>query len=308
MAYHFEGMDVGNFDPNYSLLDFKRVYTKWDSAFEEKGWVSIFLGNHDQPRMLSHWGSDDPRYREAASKMLTTFLLTMRGTPYCYYGDELGMSNIRFDRISDYRDIATINKFKHISQTGGDTTAFIEEQKRSARDNGRTPFQWDDSPNAGFTTGTPWLKVNPDYLKVNAAAQEKDEFSVLSYFRKAVQLRKSNPALVYGRYTILDRENPGVYAYIREDGQKKFLVLLNFKSAPGSFVLPSDIDLTRTKVVLSNYPEAGGAGRGAESANGGAAGAAQSANGGQPATGGVQSASGTQPLRPYEAVVYELVQ
>lgn len=272
MAYHFEGMDVGNFDPNYSLLDFKRVYTKWDSAFEEKGWVSIYLGNHDQPRMLSHWGNDDPQYREASSKMLTTFLLTMRGTPYCYYGDELGMSNIRFDKISDYRDIATINKFKHIRQTGGDTAAFIQEQKRSARDNGRTPFQWDDSPNAGFTTGTPWLKVNPDYLTVNAAAQEKDESSVLSYFKKAVQLRKSNPALVYGRYTILDRDNPGVYAYTREDGQKKFLILLNFKRTPGSFVLPADIDMARAKPVLSNYPAAGGA----------------------------------QSLRPYEAVVYEL--
>jgi len=285
MAYHFEGMDVGHFDPNYSLLDFKKVYTKWDSAFEEKGWVSIYLGNHDQPRMLSHWGSDDPRYRDASSKMLTTFLLTMRGTPYCYYGDELGMSNIKFDRISDYRDIATINKFMHLRQTGGDTAAFIEEQKRSARDNGRTPFQWDGSANAGFTMGIPWLKVNPDHVSVNAAAEEKDTSSVLSYFRKAVQLRKSNPTLVYGRYTILDRENPGVYAYTREDGQKKFLILLNFKNTPGSFVLPGDIDLSRAKPVLSNYPASGGA---------------QATVGDKPTPGG------PQPLRPFEAVVYEL--
>ena len=272
MAYHFEGMDVGNFDPNYSLLDFKQVYTKWDSAFEDKGWVSVYLGNHDQPRMLSHWGNDEPKFREASSKMLTTFLMTMRGTPYCYYGDELGMSNIRFDRISDYRDIATINRFMHLRQSGGDTSAFLREQQRSARDNGRTPFQWDDGPNAGFTRGIPWLKVNPDYVTVNAAAEEKDTASVLSYFRKAVRLRKSNPTLVYGRYTILDRNNPAVYAYTREDGQKKFLILLNFKNTPGSLVLPADIDLSRATPVLSNYP----------------------------------AAAGPRPLRPYEAVVYEL--
>jgi oligo-1,6-glucosidase len=217
--------------------------------------------------------------------MLTTFLLTMRGTPYCYYGDELGMSNIKFDRISDYRDIATINKFMYLRQTGGDTAAFIEEQKRSARDNGRTPFQWDGSANGGFTMGIPWLKVNPDYVSVNAAAEEKDASSVLSYFRKAVQLRKSNPTLVYGRYTILDRENPGVYAYTREDGQKKFLILLNFKNTPGSFVLPGDIDLFRAKPVLSNYPASGGA---------------QATVGDKPKSGG------PQPLRPFEALVYEL--
>ena len=272
MAYHFEGMDVGNFDPNYSLLDFKQVYTKWDSAFEDKGWVSVYLGNHDQPRMLSHWGNDEPKFREASSKMLTTFLMTMRGTPYCYYGDELGMSNIRFDSIGDYRDIATINRFMHLRQSGGDTSAFLREQQRSARDNGRTPFQWDDGPNAGFTRGIPWLKVNPDYVTVNAAAEERDTASVLSYFRKAVRLRKSNPALVYGRYTILDRNNPAVYAYTREDGQKKFLILLNFKNTPGSLVLPADIDLSRATPVLSNYP----------------------------------AAAGPRPLRPYEAVVYEL--
>jgi len=160
----------------------------------------------------------------------------------------------------------------HLRQSGGDTSAFLREQQRSARDNGRTPFQWDDGPNAGFTRGIPWLKVNPDYVTVNAAAEERDTASVLSYFRKAVRLRKSNPALVYGRYTILDRNNPAVYAYTREDGQKKFLILLNFKNTPGSLVLPADIDLSRATPVLSNYP----------------------------------AAAGPRPLRPYEAVVYEL--
>jgi oligo-1,6-glucosidase len=254
MAYHFEGMDVGNFDPNYSLPDFKKVYSKWDSAFAEKGWISIFLGNHDQPRMVSHWGNDDPRYLEASAKMLTTFLMTMRGTPYCYYGDELGMSNIKFDKMSDYRDIATLNKYLSLRQTGGDTASFIEFQKRSSRDNGRTPFQWDNSTNAGFTTGTPWIKVNPGYPAVNAAAEEKDSNSVLNYFKKAIRLRKLNLTMVYGNYTLLDRDNSSVYAYTREGEGKKFLVLLNFKSSPATVVLPPGINLSKATLVLQNYP------------------------------------------------------
>lgn len=269
MAYHFEGMDIGN-KPEYSLLDFKKVYSKWDSTFAEKGWVSIFLGNHDQPRMVSHWGDDSPAFRELSSKMLTTFIMTMRGTPYSYYGDELGMSNIKFDKISDYRDISTLNRFRHLVMGGGDTTAFLQEQKRTARDNGRTPFQWDSSANAGFTTGTPWIKVNPDYLSVNAAAQENNPNSILNYFRKAVQLRKENQLLVYGKYTLLDKDNPDIYAYTRELAGKKMLILLNFKSKKAS--ISTGIDFSKAKLLLSNY----------------------------------SSPSRDGSLQPYEAAVYEL--
>jgi oligo-1,6-glucosidase len=195
---------------------------------------------------------------------------TMRGTPYCYYGDELGMSNIRFDRIGDYRDIATINKFKHLVMEGADTTSFLQEQKRTSRDNGRTSFQWDNSPNAGFTTGTPWIRVHRDYPSVNAAAQEKDPGSVLNYFRKAVQLRKANPVLVYGKYTLLDKDNADVYAYTRELDGRRLLVLLNFKGKNSS--VKTDIDLSKAKPLLDNY----------------------------------STSSGDGYLRPFEAVVYEL--
>ena len=270
MAYHFEGMGVGNFNPNYSLTDFKNVYTKWDSAFTEKGWVSIFLGNHDQPRMVSHWGNDSPAFREVSSKMLTTFIMTMRGTPYYYNGDELGMVNIKFDKIGDYRDIATINSYKHLKAQGGDTAAFLEAEKRSSRDNGRTPFQWDGSANAGFTTGTPWINVNPDYKAINAAAQEGDPNSVLNYFRKVVKLRKENLVLVYGSYKVLDRYNPDVYAYTRTLNDKKILVLLNFKSRAAA--AKTGIDLSNTKILLGNYPN--------------------------------PSKDGS--LKPYEAVIYEI--
>jgi oligo-1,6-glucosidase len=245
MLYHFEGMGLGYLpgkfktpDPNgYNLVEFKKIYSKWDSVFAEKGWGTVYLGNHDQPRMVTRWGNDAPEFREASSKMLTTFLMTMRATPYYYSGDELGMNNIKFDSIGDYKDIESINMYQQIKNKRGDLNEFIEAQKISARDNGRTPFQWDDSPNAGFSTATPWLKVNPNYTTVNVAAQEKDSNSVLNYFRKVVRLRKEKPVLVYGKYTLLDKDNPYVYAYTRELNGEKLLVLLNFSKEKISYEL-----------------------------------------------------------------------
>jgi oligo-1,6-glucosidase len=251
MAYHFEGMDIGNDPKGYKLLDFKKVYTRWDSAFARQGWLAIFLANHDVPRMVSKFGNDQPAFRQASSKMLTTFILTMRGTPFYYNGDELGMANIRFDKIEDYRDIATINGYKNIQKKGGDLQQFMATQKFISRDNARTPFQWDNTAQAGFTTGTPWIKVNPDYKTVNQAAEEKDPHSVLNYFRSMVRLRKENPVLVYGKYTLLDKDNPDVYAYTRESGSKKVLVLLNFTSKPAR--ANTGIDLGQAKVLLGNY-------------------------------------------------------
>ena len=184
--------------------------------------------------------------------MLTTFLLTMRGTIYYYFGDELGMTNIRFDQIADYRDIMTINLHKLISSEGGDLCEFMESQKIIGRDNGRTPFQWDDTKNAGFTTGAPWLKVNPNYLTLNAVAQENDPHSCLNYFRRAIKLRKGTPALLYGRYTLLDKDNRQVFAYSRELEGKKLLILLNFKAHEAT--AQTGLDLSHAKIVLGNYP------------------------------------------------------
>ncbi|HLI92884.1 MAG TPA: alpha-glucosidase [Puia sp.] len=254
MAYPFDGIDLGHGTRDYSLREFKQVYSKWDSAFEEQGWLAIFLANHDQPRMVSHWGDDSPEFRVPSSKMLTTFIMTMRGTPYYYNGDEIGMRNIRFDNIEDYRDIGTINKYQEIKNKGGDLKAFLERQKNVSRDNSRTPFQWDNTANAGFSSGTPWIKVNPDYTHINAAAEEKDPQSVLNYFRRAVALRKNNPALVYGRYTLLDPDNPDVYAYTREGLGKKMLILLNFRKHPA--LANTGISLDGARLVLNNYPTA----------------------------------------------------
>ena len=260
MLYHFDGVSLGylpgkfkEMDPKgYNLVEFKKIYSRWDSVFQEKGWGTIYLGNHDQPRMVSRWGNDSKEYLEPSSKMLTTFLLTMRATPYYYGGDELGMSNIRFNTIDDYRDIESINMFQQIKNKGGDLNEFLNAQKISARDNGRTPFQWDSSEYAGFSHFTPWLKVNPNYKKINVQLEEKDPNSCLNYFRKTIQLRKNNLLLVYGNYTLLDKENPKVYSYTREWKGEKWLILLNFSQENAKS--NAGIDLSKSSLIQSNYP------------------------------------------------------
>jgi len=251
MAYPFDGIDLASSPKGYSLIEFKKVFSRWDSAFASKGWLSIFLANHDNARMVSRYGNDSPAFREASSKMLTTFLMTMRGTPYYYNGDELGMINIKFSSINDYRDVQTINGYRNVKNNGGDTLQYLELQQYASRDNGRTPFQWDAGPNAGFTSGRPWINVHPGYTNVNESAQNKDPGSVLNYFRKAVALRKQNPVLVYGKYTLLDKNNPAVYAYTREGAGKKILVLLNFTTQ--SATVKTGISTGHAKVLLCNY-------------------------------------------------------
>jgi oligo-1,6-glucosidase len=245
--YHFDGMSLGylpgefkQMDPKgYSLVEFKNIYSKWDKVFANKGWGTVYLGNHDQPRMVSRWGNDAREHREASSKLLSTFILSMRATPYCYAGDELGMTNIKFDTIEDYQDIETINMYKQIKNERGDLAYFLEGQKMSARDNGRTPFQWNDSEKAGFTKGKPWLKVNPDYKTINVEAEERNPDSTLHYFRKMVKLRKCLPELIYGKYKLLDKNNSNVYAYTRTLNDLRLLILLNFSDKTVQFQLPA---------------------------------------------------------------------
>ncbi|NUO00616.1 MAG: alpha-glucosidase [Saprospiraceae bacterium] len=250
MAYAFEGVDIAK-PEGYSILHFKEVFSRWDSAFAEKGWLSIFLSNHDQARLVSRFGNDSPEFRAPSVKMLNTFVLSMRGTPYCYYGDELGMTNIGFETIEEYRDIAAINGYKKVVHSGGDVQAYMKALKFSSRDNGRTPMQWDDSVNAGFTTGTPWLPVHQNHKEINVVAAEKDPNSVLNHFKKMIQLRKDNPVLVYGKYTLLQREHPEIYAYTREMDGKKMLVLLNFTAKNATIELGEVAAIKGA--VINNY-------------------------------------------------------
>jgi oligo-1,6-glucosidase len=259
MLYHFDGVNY-NYQPGkfktpfpgrYPLPGFKAIYSKWDSVFAEKGWGTIYLGNHDQPRMLTRWGNDHPKFRNASSKLLTTFLLSMRATPYYYFGDELGMSNIKFDSIQQYKDIESIGMYQQIKNRGGNLKEFMDAQKISARDNGRTPMQWNNKQHAGFTTGQPWLPVNDNHVSVNVEAMDKDSGSILNYFRKMIRLRKSSPVLIYGKYTLLDKDNPNVYAYLRELNGEKILVLLNFSDEESSFRIPDG--MKAGEVMISNY-------------------------------------------------------
>jgi oligo-1,6-glucosidase len=246
MLYHFEGMNLGYEKGAYKRPDpagidlpaLKRLYTAWDQAFVTGGWGTIYLTNHDQPRMVSRWGSDLETYREVSAKMLITFLLTMRATPIFYNGDEIGMTNIRFDKIEDYRDIDTINMYKLLQSKGEDTARFLLDQQMSARDNSRTPFQWDETTNAGFTTGTPWIKVNDNYHLINGAEQETNERSILQYFRQLVLLRKHQPVLVYGSYQLYDEDHKQVYAYSRTFDGTMLLIILNFTKETVAYPLP----------------------------------------------------------------------
>jgi oligo-1,6-glucosidase len=269
MAYAFDGVDIAK-PEGYNLIHFKEVFSRWDSAFASNGWLSVFLANHDQARMVSRFGNDSSEFRELSSKMLTTFIMTMRGTPYYYNGDELGMTNAGFTKIEDYRDVQTLNEYKHQKNIGSDMDKYMQRIGFESRDNGRTPFQWNSTVNAGFTTGTPWIQVNKNYKTINAAAEEKDPNSILNYFRKVVKLRKDNLVLVYGKYTLLDKQNPDVYAYTRELDGKKLLILLNFKGK--TVQVNTGVNVSESKLLVNNY--------------------------GQAATVGS--------LRPYEAVVYEL--
>ena len=278
MAYHFEAIDFGYIPGEYKMPDpkgydfakWKQIYTKWDSAFLDKGWGTLYLANHDQPRMLTRWGNDTPEFRDYSSKLLTTFILSMRATPFYYFGDEIGMNNIKFDRVEQYNDVELLTNYEQVKAKGGDLKRFLEGMKISSRDNGRTPMQWDTTANAGFGAGTPWLPVNGNYTTVNVAAQDSDPNSVLHYFRAMQKLRKENEILIYGKYTLVDKDNPVVFAYTREWKGKKWLVLLNFKDK--ATTVKTGFDLSKAHVMIHNYPTA--------------------------------SVDGT--LKPYEAVIFEL--
>lgn len=234
MNYHFDHNNIGvgeRFiinDDFQNLVKFKQVMSEWDDALSQKGWNTVYFGNHDFPRMVTRWGNDEPQWREASSKLLTTYLLSMRGTPYYYMGDELGMNNIKFDNIEDYRDLMTINWYHLTKAEGGDLDKFMASHKLCARDNARTPVQWDASEHGGFTTGTPWIKVNPNFTYINAAAQEDLADSPLNYFRRMAKLRSENLTLIYGAYELLLPEDENLYVFSRSLDDEKLLVVLNF--------------------------------------------------------------------------------
>jgi oligo-1,6-glucosidase len=258
MIFTFEHMDVdsepsGKWDVKpWKLTDLKAVMTKWQKELEGKGWNSLYLNNHDQPRMVSRFGNDTS-YRVVSAKMLGTFLHMMQGTPYIYQGEEIGMTNVKFD-ISEYNDLEIHNIYREKVLEGGENhDKVMESIYIKGRDNARTPMQWDDSENAGFTTGMPWLKVNPNYKEINAKKSLENSNSIFHYYRNLIKLRKEYKVIVYGDYNLILEEHDQIYAYTRVLDNETLLVITNFSSETPEFQLPGHIQYNSKHLLISNY-------------------------------------------------------
>ncbi len=233
MIFHFGHMfmsqgEGGRFDiVEQDFLEFKRVFTEWDQVIQDGGWINIFLDNHDFPRLVSRWG-DDGLYRKPSAKLLATLLLTMRGTPCIYQGTEIGMTNVQFPSINDYRDVEIMNFFKEHMAKGGTEAAFLQAVYVNGRDNVRTPVQWDNSKHAGFSEVEPWIKVNPNYPEINVADALQDRDSIFHFYKNMLKYRKENLCLVYGDFADTTPENRQVFSYLRWDEKDRFFIILNF--------------------------------------------------------------------------------
>jgi oligo-1,6-glucosidase len=260
MVFQFEhvGLDQGaggkwDLRP-LRLVELKESLGRWQAALGERGWNSLYWDNHDQPRAVSRFGSDDPAYRALSAKLLGTVLHLQRGTPYVYQGQELGMTNVPFASIEDFRDIESLNHYRQAVAAGEDPDRVLAALRAISRDNARTPMQWDDDPHAGFTSGTPWLPVNPNYVDINAAAQVTDGQSVYAHYRRLIALRHEHPVVAHGDFTLLAPDDPVVYAFLRRLGQVEWLVAANFSADTAGLDLPEPDRWTGAELTLGNYP------------------------------------------------------
>ena len=257
MVFQFEHVDlirgpIGKWsDQKPKLRDFRRIMNKWQYELEGKAWNSLFLDNHDQPRVVSRFANDSEQYRVVSAKMIATCLHMLKGTPYVYQGEELGMTNAYFDRLEDYRDIESINAFHQYVDSGLVTAEdMMRYLKEISRDNARTPMQWDDSRNAGFTTGTPWINVNPNYPKINAQAAVADPDSVFHYYQELIRLRHTLPVIVYGKFEGLLEDSETIYAYRRLLDGQVLTVACNFTDQEQACDLCED---PAARELISNY-------------------------------------------------------
>ena len=230
----------------------KKCLAKWQNELYGKGWNSLFWDNHDLPRIVSRWG-DDGKYRVESAKMLAVILHGMQGTPYVYQGEELGMTNVRFPDISDYKDIETLNLYRERLEGGYEKEDIMRSIYARSRDNARTPMQWSAGPSAGFTTGTPWIAVNPNYTEINAEEERKDPDSVYHFYRKLIRLRKTHPVFVDGKFNLLLPEDERIFAYTRTDGMHQMLVCANFTGEAAA--CPLHEKWKDAEMLIHNYRE-----------------------------------------------------
>ena len=262
MVFQFEHMDVDSDEKagkwttrKMDLRDLKKILTRWQKGLQDIAWNSLYWENHDQPRSVSRFGNDSDEYREISAKMLATCIHMMQGTPYVYQGEELGMTNCPFNTLDNFRDLESINAFHELTEQGKMT----EEDMMAAisykgRDNARTPMQWDDSAYAGFSTANPWIKVNPNYTKINAKDQVNREDSVFKYYQKLIKLRHESELIVYGTYDLILDDDKDIYAYIRTLGDEKLIVYCNFSENTREVEIPEEF--VNGKVLISNYSDA----------------------------------------------------
>ncbi|WP_342504937.1 alpha-glucosidase [Sporosarcina sp. FSL K6-2383] len=256
MVFQFEHLGLWNKEVNDSVdvIALKKTLSKWQTGLHGKGWNALFLENHDQPRSVSSWG-DVQTYWSESAKMLGACYFLMQGTPFIYQGQEIGMTNVQFPSIEDYDDVGMKNFYEIEMAKGRQHEEVMEAIWSNGRDNSRTPMQWNNTLNSGFTTGTPWMKVNPNYMEINVAAQVQDEQSIYHFYKKMIQLRKENPVFVYGDYSVQHEDHPGVYVYTRSMSGQFAVVLCNFRGNEEEIHqlnLP-DCDV---ELVLNNYDDA----------------------------------------------------
>ncbi len=260
MIFHFGHMFIdqgpgGRFDPvPWTMKDFKQVFKTWNDAFKETGWGSVFLGNHDFPRMVSRWGNDR-EYWDKSAKLLITLLLTMRGTPFIFQGDEIGMTNTRLHAVSASQDIETQNGWREAKKKGVSESDFLKAANYAGRDNARTPMQWDNTSQGGFTDGKPWMKLNENVSHINTGSQQGVNDSILHYFKKLAALRKAYPVLTYGSYQPLDDTPASLFLYFRESEKEKLLIVFNFSDQVTN--LPDLVAPIITERLAGNYENNG---------------------------------------------------
>lgn len=268
MVFQFEHVDLDGGDAvtgkwssrKMDLVALKKLLSRWQNELDGVAWNSLYFCNHDQPRIVSRLGDDSPENREISAKCIATCLHMMQGTPYVYQGEELGMTNVPFGPIENYRDLESINAYRDLSARGVMSQAeLMAAIAYKSRDNARTPFQWDDSANAGFTTGTPWIMVNPNYTQINAREQLDRADSVFRYYQKLIGLRRNSPdkdLIVYGKYDLILPDHPQLFAYTRTLEGKKLLTVCNLSGEEAKLELPEELKGRKSRLLIANWPEA----------------------------------------------------
>jgi oligo-1,6-glucosidase len=261
MIFQFDLVRLGHPDwrhEPFTWQQFKQIVGELDATAGEHGWNTSFLGNHDNPRVVSQFGDDRPEWRERSAKAMATFVLTQRATPFIYQGDELGMTNFPFTSFDQYEDVAVRGLWRTLVETGRVPAGeMLEHLARTSRDHSRTPVQWSDGPQAGFTTGTPWLAVNPNHVEINAAAQVADPGSVFHHHRRLIALRREHPVLVHGDYLDVDPDHPYVFAYTRTLRDVAALVVLHLGTETHRYALPDGLSIASTLLACGSTPEPG---------------------------------------------------